>query len=144
MERPVGKLVRDKIPEQILAGGGVPVVKVLRDSELLLAVKTKLTEEAVEVFKAETIEDVRRELGDLYEVADKIAQLMGIPKEDIDKARADKVRENGSFNGGFLFRIHKGRIMSKIEDGIENTIPQIVTTKELAFPTIEMLPERAI
>lgn len=62
MERTVGKLVRDKIPEQILADGKVPVVRVLQDSELLLAVKTKLVEEAGEVLKARTIEDVRREL----------------------------------------------------------------------------------
>ncbi|MDD6200028.1 MAG: nucleoside triphosphate pyrophosphohydrolase, partial [Firmicutes bacterium] len=58
------KLVRDKIPELIAAGGETPVIRVLEDGEYLSRLEDKLEEEVAEYRQSGEPE----ELADILEV----------------------------------------------------------------------------
>lgn len=87
------KLVRDKIPQIIEAGGGSCVTRVLSDEEYLLALDQKLDEELAEYHKDQNIE----ELADLLEVLYAAAAVRGYTWEQLEQVRRDKAQARGGF-----------------------------------------------
>ena len=88
------KAIRDKIPEIIKKDGYSCTVKTLSDDEFLVEIEKKLSEEVTEYQNDKNPE----ELADILEVIYRIAQLKGIPKEELEKIRIKKVEERGSFD----------------------------------------------
>lgn len=95
-----GKLVRDRIPATIEAKGGFCVTKTLKDKAFRAALSAKLVEEAREVHRAKTREELIGELADLSEVAEAIRSIHAITKQDIDRQRRIKAERAGLFTRG--------------------------------------------
>ena len=76
------KLVRDKIPEIIQAGGGHPVTRILDDAGYRQALLAKLAEEAAEAAQAST-GDLPGELADVLEVLRALAAAAGMSWEQL-------------------------------------------------------------
>ncbi len=87
------KLVRDKIPEYILAKGQTPVSHIASEVEYWEKLKEKLLEEFAEFVKDES----KEEFADIMEVIDAIAAHKNFDKKEIDEVRRKKVDERGAF-----------------------------------------------
>jgi predicted house-cleaning noncanonical NTP pyrophosphatase (MazG superfamily) len=98
MPVPYRKLVRDKIPEIIRAGGGHPVTRVLDQAGYQQALVGKLAEEAAEAAKAST-EDLPGELADVLEVLRALAAATGMCWEQLLALADDKRNRRGGFTG---------------------------------------------
>lgn len=92
------KLVRDKIPEIIQAGGGHPVTRVLDEAGYRQALLDKLAEEAAEAAQAST-EDLPGELADVLEVLRALTTAAGMPWEQFLALADDKRNRRGGFTG---------------------------------------------
>lgn len=89
------KLVRDKIPEIIKAGGKTPVTHVIEDNEQYLqALLNKDLEESTELRDNPCLE----ELADKLEVLNAIGKVLGYSFQDIEIERAKKANERGGFD----------------------------------------------
>ena len=88
------KAIRDKIPEIIRESGEKFNVKKLNDSEFLVQLEKKLSEEVTEYQNDKNPE----ELADILEVVYRIAQLQGISKEELEKIRIKKLQDRGGFD----------------------------------------------
>ncbi|GLY26631.1 nucleoside triphosphate pyrophosphohydrolase [Micromonospora sp. NBRC 101691] len=91
-----GMLVRDRIPEMIVADGQTPKLRALADRELLPALIAKLHEEAEEVASAEP-EARLGELADVREVLAALTLALGFTEAEVDEAAADKRAARGGF-----------------------------------------------
>ncbi len=92
------KAIRDKIPEIIKKDGKTCNVKTLNDSEFIIEIEKKLSEEVREFQNDKNPE----ELIDILEVIYTIAKLHGITKEQLEKMRLDKAEKRGSFEKNLL------------------------------------------
>lgn len=89
------KLVRDKIPEIILANGATPHYHIIEsDEEYLAALLKKDVEEGIELAEDPNLE----ELADKLEVLYAIANVRGYTPEQIEQARLAKLAERGGFD----------------------------------------------
>jgi predicted house-cleaning noncanonical NTP pyrophosphatase (MazG superfamily) len=98
MPVPYRKLVRDKIPEIIQAGGGHPVTRVLDQAGYRQALVGRLAEEAAEAAQAST-EDLPGELADVLEVLRALAAATGMSWEQLLALAEDKRNRRGGFTG---------------------------------------------
>ncbi len=99
------KLVRDRVPAMLLAGGHNPVSKTVVGEELMAALRAKVDEELAEYDAAIDDDKAVEELADLLEVIMAIATERGGDEERIGKLRAAKTRERGAFGKGqFLIK----------------------------------------
>jgi predicted house-cleaning noncanonical NTP pyrophosphatase (MazG superfamily) len=90
------KLVRDRIPEIICRTGKIPTWRRLGDDEFRLALKTKVLEEAQELFYA--AEDAMlSEIADIEEVVGAILTAYGYSREALEVMREKKKKERGGF-----------------------------------------------
>lgn len=107
------KIVRDDIPNIIQRAGGWCLTKYYSQISIpkwRQLLKKKLVEEAREVLKADTRQDVTNELADLYAVADQIRLLYSIPLQDIEAVKRVKEAKNGGFNhGAYVYIAHGGK-----------------------------------
>lgn len=87
------KLVRDKIPAIIEAGGERPVTRILNEEEYLRCLEQKLDEEVGEFHEAKNLE----ELADILEVIYALAEARGRPKEELISVYQKKHEERGGF-----------------------------------------------
>jgi len=87
------KLVRDKIPEYVLAKGCKPVYHIAESEEYRTKLKAKLLEEANEFIADESIE----EFADLMEVVEAIAAYKRFSSEAVVAMRDKKAAERGRF-----------------------------------------------
>lgn len=90
----MGKLVRDKIPEIILASGVTPKTRIMNDEEYLSELDKKLNEEIAEYQADKSIE----EIADVLEVIEAICKARGFTKEMILKIKNKKFEERGGFD----------------------------------------------
>ncbi len=90
------KLVRDKIPDIILAEGKEVSTKILSDKEYKAELEKKLMEECKEVLGSEG-EKRLEELADVLEVMMAIAKLDGYYMDDIVVAARQKREKRGGF-----------------------------------------------
>lgn len=96
------KLIRDKIADFVLKERGeVLTTRVASSEELLQLLKNKILEEAEEVFKANTKEELAEEMADLLEVMKSLAEKENIV-EEIFLKRESKLLERGGFDLGIV------------------------------------------
>lgn len=98
MKKIYNKLIRDKIPEIIEADGGSCKTRVLKEDEYLTELDKKLSEELSEYLESGSIE----ELADLYEVIRSVAVARGYSTVELEKVRAEKAAQRGSFEKKLL------------------------------------------
>lgn len=87
------KLVRDKIPEIMIADGAIPVTRVLDEKEYLLELIKKLKEETAEFEADHSLE----ELADISEVVRALATAIGETTETLETTRQQKALKRGGF-----------------------------------------------
>jgi predicted house-cleaning noncanonical NTP pyrophosphatase (MazG superfamily) len=92
MVKTFNKLVRDKIPEIIIANSEQPVTRVLDDKEYLHELVRKLGEEYAEFQEALNVE----ELADLQEVIFALADTVA-SRQELESVRAEKAQKRGAF-----------------------------------------------
>lgn len=92
----MGKLVRDRIPEIMRAGGVEPDTRVLSEDDYLLGLFDKLLEEAHELREA-AAEQRLEEAADVYEVLLGLCSALGHTIGDVERAAAAKRAERGGF-----------------------------------------------
>ena len=87
------KLVRDRIPEIIEASGKSCACETLSDERYIELLNKKLQEEVTEYLESGTLE----ELADIGEVMHAILDYKGIPLEEYQRVRNEKLQERGGF-----------------------------------------------
>ncbi len=87
------KLVRDKIPDIILADNQLPVTRILKDDEYVEALNSKLLEEVKEYLDGNNI----NEIADILEVIRAIVEQQGLTMEEIEEKRVKKAEKRGAF-----------------------------------------------
>ena len=92
------KLIRDRIPEIIAAGGQTARVRKLTDDEYLEKLDRKLDEELAEYHADGTVE----ELADLLEVIYAAALARGCTADELDRIRREKAEKRGAFSEKLL------------------------------------------
>lgn len=93
MSKKAKKLVRDNIPEKILASGEKPITRVLDDKEYLRELIEKLREEVEEFAETPNVE----ELADIKEVTMALREVLGIHAGELEDVRRKKANTNGRF-----------------------------------------------
>ena len=88
-----GKLVRDKIPEIIIADGKKPITRILDNDEYLQELDKKLNEEIAEYQADKSIE----EMADVLEVLFSICEARGHSVEELMAVRDSKREKCGGF-----------------------------------------------
>lgn len=87
------KLVRDKIPEIIIANGQTPLTRTLDDDDYQVELHKKLQEEV-----SEYLEDVNtEELADILEVVYALGAQLGITAQELEYLRLHKAQKRGGF-----------------------------------------------
>ena len=94
------KLVRDRIPEIIEAGGKICVCETLTDEDYIVLLDQKLNEELAEYQESKSLD----ELADLLEVMQTVVRARGWTLEDLEQIRTDKAAKRGGFEKKILFK----------------------------------------
>ncbi len=88
-----GKLVRDKIPEIIMAAGKTPITRIMDDEEYLFELDKKLNEEIAEYQEDKSIE----EMADVLEVLYAICEARGHSINELLQIQEAKKEARGGF-----------------------------------------------
>ena len=111
------KLVRDKVPDNIISGGENVSTAKLSGSLLLRALREKLVEEAFEVLDAVDQEAILGELADISEVIDGILDTLSCSREDLRTKQDQKRERAGGFaNGTVLLKTANPALTKTKED----------------------------
>ncbi len=94
------KLVRDKIPEIIEAGGKSCTYETLQDEQYIDFLNKKLLEEVEKYLESGTVE----ELADIGELMHAIMDYKGIALEEFQRVRNEKLNEQGGFKKRILLK----------------------------------------
>ena len=103
------KLVRDNIPDIIRNNAEEPITRILNDEEYWHYLCTKVMEELKEVEEAETLEETKKEIADLYEVLLAMIKAKNLTMQDIEETATLKRTKNG----GFAKKIFLEKVISK-------------------------------
>lgn len=87
------KLVRDKIPEIIVAAEKTCSTHILTDEEYIAALETKLKEEVAEYLADKNLE----EMADVLEVLHALCVARGYTLDELEEMRIKKAAERGGF-----------------------------------------------
>jgi len=101
MSGAMDKLVRDLIPEQLVAKGVAARVSRYDDAAFLEALRAKLVEESVEYYAARDDSEAIAELADLMEVILALAGVHGADEAALNEARQKKLAARGGFHERF-------------------------------------------
>ena len=91
------KLVRDKVPGTLRAGGHKVTTRTIQGAEMLRALRAKIDEEVAEYDAAPDDEQAAMELADLIEVVMAIARRRGFTEAAIQQLREAKAAQRGTF-----------------------------------------------
>ncbi len=97
---PFGKLVRDKIPDRIVARQELEVTKTVPRTTLESFLIGKVLEEALEVRESSALAERKIELADLIEIVRALGALSGLTLEEIVAAADGKREKLGGFDKG--------------------------------------------
>ncbi len=100
MKKTYHKLVRDRIPEMIEAGGSTCAIEILDEASYLQKLHEKLQEELNEYLQSGEAE----ELADLLEVMQATAKARGFAWEEVEALREAKKAARGSFEQRILLK----------------------------------------
>lgn len=93
------KLVRDRILEIIKADGIEPTSRVLTEEEYKQELLKKLVEEANEALAAgNNIDELTKELGDVWEVIEHIMKAFPLNHEKIQALKQERHEKRGGFD----------------------------------------------
>jgi predicted house-cleaning noncanonical NTP pyrophosphatase (MazG superfamily) len=98
------KVVRDKIPAQIEDRGEHYEVVRLEGEALVVALRRKLVEEALEALDAKTGTDLVGELADVQEVVRAIGKVINVTTQQLEEERLRKLKKRGGFDCGYMLR----------------------------------------
>jgi predicted house-cleaning noncanonical NTP pyrophosphatase (MazG superfamily) len=98
------KIVRDGIPGRIADRGEHYEVVRLEDEALVLALRRKLVEEALEALDAGTGTDLVAELADVSEVIRAISLAIDSNPQEVEVERQRKLKKIGGFDKGYMLR----------------------------------------
>ena len=132
-QRRFGKLVRDKVPDEIQEGGeDVVLASIWRgDSRAMLV--AKLYEEAQELLAAVSPRDVCTELADLLEVVRSLAHTTGVGWKEVWNAATEKRAIRGGFEEGVVLM----ETAYAIPSSISWREPQVVSLRDLGSRGVE-------
>jgi len=98
------KLVRDKIPQVIEAGGNKYDIRIADKEEHYELLEAKLNEEVKEFLEGKNLD----ELGDIMEVLYGLADNLGYSEEELNNRRVEKREKRGGFKEGIVLeRVHE-------------------------------------
>ncbi len=97
MQKIYNKLIRDRIPEIITADGEEPEIRKLNQKEFKIELKKKVLEEAKELLKTESKEEITNEIVDIQELLAWLAKEFKISPDSIRSQKLKKNKERGSF-----------------------------------------------
>ncbi|WP_336745295.1 nucleoside triphosphate pyrophosphohydrolase [Bacillus cereus] len=92
------KLIRNKIPQIIIANGKTPTTRILPQGEYIKEICKKTQEELTEYIEAKTKPDKLEELSDLLELINALAKYEGTTLQEINNIRKKKAEERGGFS----------------------------------------------
>lgn len=95
----MNKLIRDHIPNLMLAKGIVMHNRIMEKEEFIQKLKDKLLEECQEVNQSLTTEELLEELADVLEVIHALSETLNLPIEQVEKKRIEKRKQKGGFEG---------------------------------------------
>jgi predicted house-cleaning noncanonical NTP pyrophosphatase (MazG superfamily) len=133
-----GKIVRDKIPARIARRKETGITVRVPGEFKKAFLTSKLLEEALEVRGADTPEEKRVELADLYEVLRALANTEQISMDDVVKAADEKREKSGGFDDGLV--LMQTAILGRNKRGIpesEKHLTQVLARK-IASDTFEL------
>lgn len=96
------KLVRDKVPDKIINGGEIAIIKKLSNNELFEQLRLKLIEESFEVLEADNQDELIQEIADVLEVIDSIIDKQKIDIKSVNIAKNKKKERAGGFDDGII------------------------------------------
>lgn len=91
------KLIRDRIPEIIQSNNAVCKTRVMSKKEFLFEVKKKMLEEAKELCKAKSKDDVMNELSDISELTDTLLREYNFSRSELKTQQTAKRKKRGGF-----------------------------------------------
>lgn len=97
MIKKYNKLIRDRILEIIEGAGEKPYHRTLLKSEFQREIKKKILEEASELLKAKTKEEIVNEIVDIQELINVLAAELKVKTLDIRRAQNKKSQARGGF-----------------------------------------------
>jgi predicted house-cleaning noncanonical NTP pyrophosphatase (MazG superfamily) len=89
-------LVRDKIPDIIRAGGGVPQLRVLDDDEYLAELKKKIIQSAWDVFYSEP-QNLKEHFAELLEISTWMMKGVDVDPQDVFAVVEQRREARGGF-----------------------------------------------
>lgn len=92
-----GKLVRDRIVNQIISDGNKPNWHELSNDKFIEELKKKIVEESQEIPRTTDPAEVVKELADIQEIIDCILNALKVKKKDFLKIQKKKNEKAGSF-----------------------------------------------
>ncbi len=102
------KLVRDRIPEIIVADGLQVETRDLTQPEIVQELLRKVVEEAKELSEAEGTDDISKEMSDVLEILISLSERLGISMDEVEKLRKVRAEKRGRFEKGiYLVRTYK-------------------------------------
>ncbi|PBC23169.1 hypothetical protein CK226_08325 [Mesorhizobium sp. WSM4311] len=125
-----GKIVRDKIPDRIARRKETGITQKVPQEFKKAFLTSKLLEEALEVRGADTPEEKRLELADLYEVLRALANTENIGMDEVVKAADEKKEKSGGFDDGLV--LMQTAILGRNKRGIpesEKHLTQVLARK---------------
>ena len=138
------KLVRDKIPDSIVAHGENVKLLKLEGEALIAALKRKVIEEAFEVADSKTSQQLVEEFADLYEVIDALAGQLGIEKKAILKAQQQKANKRGKFEKGLMLtRTSLASSLGENESVNDDPLFSSVPPHERTISRVNQIPSQA-
>ncbi len=100
--RQFNKLVRDKIPLRIYSRGEKVRVLRLAKHSLSSVLRSKVVEEAIELFWAETSDETKEEVADLLEIIEALRLHEGIDGTELKRLEETKRENRGGFAEGLI------------------------------------------
>lgn len=91
------KLIRDKIPEICEADGCIAKTKILGNKEFIEELKKKISEEARELRRGKSDENLVEELVDIQEIIDEILSTKKVKFSEFRKIQIRKRIKRGGF-----------------------------------------------